>query len=114
MILIAPARIFKAVFRRMENIPDNQGGERKAERMVATGRKLEDGSTLSGAVTRFGTPTREEGVNARVAFSHRWSEDELRWLREVFIPSLDNPSPRNEIYLTDKMPDDWRYPREDV
>jgi len=98
------------MFREDLQVDDGQGGTTTVTRGVATGRKDENGNVITDArVTEFGTPAVERaGVpNRRMAFSHNFSEDELRWIEEEFIPGF--PGAPGSAYLTDTLPEDWRF-----
>lgn len=116
MILVAPQGLFDTYFRKQESFTDENGQQQTRTVRVATGRKLEDGTVLASAVTSFGEPVRERGgvTNPRIAFSHPWSEEEVAWMRDVLIPAIPGPSPRNQVLLVDALPTDWRYPTEGV
>lgn len=113
MILIAPHPQLQTRFREDVTRPDGDGGTVTVTREVATHRKDDQGNVItSEPITLFGEPTVEAaGVpNRRMAFSHPFSEDEVRWLEDEFIPTF--PGAPNSVQLLEALPSDWRYPED--
>lgn len=106
MILVAPFPQLQTRFREDVQRPDGQGGTVTVTREVGTGAKDDQGNVRNDArLTLFGEPRVErEGV------AHAWTDDEIRWLEDEFIPSF--PAAFDSVYLTDSIPDDVRDPEE--
>lgn len=113
MILVAPFAQLSTRFREDVERPDGEGGTVTVTRRVGTGAKDDQGNVRNDArLTLFGDPAVERaGVsNRRMAFAHPWSEEELRWLEDEFIPTF--PGAPESVKLLDALPDDWREPEE--
>lgn len=97
-IIVAPSKYLNDFYRMSDGKYRNWGV------------KYPDG-TIQELTSSFGIPLVEyhTAVEPRMAVSHDWTEDELRWIQEELFGKL-NANVQAEISFVDELPADWVYP----